>query len=727
MDNSKKEHAVEKVPKPLNRLQYEKSPYLIQHAANPVDWYPWSEEAFQRANLENKPVFLSIGYSTCHWCHVMAHESFEDSTVAALMNEVFVSIKVDREERPDIDKVYMTVCQMLTGSGGWPLTIIMTPEKEPFFAGTYIPRTGRFGRAGMLELIPRIREVWEKRREDVFKAAGQITSALRRAAEETPGKELTATDIDRAFGELGIRFDRQNGGFGSAPKFPTPHNLLFCLRYWKRSGSEEALRIVEKTLQKMRLGGICDQVGFGFHRYSTDSQWLVPHFEKMLYDQALLALAALETCQATGDEQYARTAREIFTYVLRDMQSPQGAFYSAEDADSEGEEGRFYLWTEGEIRSVLGPEDTDLALRVFNVKPGGNFATEATGNFSGANILHLEQDLSAWAANLGMPEPVLRERLEAIRTRLFRHRESRVHPGKDTKVLTDWNALMIASLARGAQVLGESRYGAAAKGAADFILKKMIDSQGRLLHRFKDGEAAIAATADDYAFTVWALLELYEAGFDVRYLESALELNEDFLEHFRDKEQGGFYFTADDAEKLPVRQKELYDGATPSGNSVAVWNLLRLGRITAKPEFEDLAASISRAFSHQLQNAPAAFTHFYCALDFALGSGLEVVIAEGGDKKDTERMLAALRGHFFPNKVVLLRPRGEKPAISEIAPFVLNCESLDNKATAYVCRNHNCRLPTTDPQKMLELLKENTGMKISGSGRRTVKSTRRPK
>ena len=417
-----------------NRLINETSPYLRQHAYNPVDWYPWGPEAFEKAQRENKPIFLSIGYSTCHWCHVMAHESFEHPEVARLMNEAFVSIKVDREERPDIDNVYMSACQLMTGSGGWPLSIIMTPDKKPFFAATYIPREGRFGLIGMMELIPHIRELWATRRGEALSLSNEIATVLQRTSQNTPGEELDKATLDFTYEDLAKHFDKQHAGFGSAPKFPTPHNLLSLLRYWKRGSNKAALDMVEKTLQAMRRGGIYDHVGFGFHRYSTDSQWLVPHFEKMLYDQAMLAMAYTEAYQATGKEDYGRTAREIFTYVLRDMTAPEGGFCSAEDADSEGEEGKFYLWTREEVRQALGNEEADFIAKVFNIEKDGNFVEQATGRESGVNILHLRKALGELASDLNLSQQDLQAHLEVLRQQLFAYREKRVYPMKDDKV-----------------------------------------------------------------------------------------------------------------------------------------------------------------------------------------------------------------------------------------------------------------------------------------------------
>ena len=576
-----------------NRLKNEKSPYLLQHADNPVDWYPWGEEAFEKAAREDKPILLSIGYSTCHWCHVMEHESFEDPEVAKLMNETFVSIKVDREERPDIDNVYMTVCQLLSKGGcGWPLNIIMTPDKKPFFAGTYIPKESRFGRIGMVELVPRIKEVWKDKREEVLKSADSITEAVKKATgltEGSSGRDLTPAALTLGYNQLLGRFDETNGGFGTAPKFPTPHNLLFLLRYWKRTGDEQALSMVEATLGGMRKGGVYDHVGYGFHRYSTDPRWFLPHFEKMLYDQAMLALVFTEAYQATGKKEYEDTARQIFTYVMRDMTSPEGGFYSAEDADSEGEEGKFYVWTEDEITGVLGKDDAELIIKTYNVEESGNFSEEASGEKTGSNILYLKKPLPELARSFGMSADEFEGRIDKSRKKLFDVREKRVHPHKDDKILTDWNGLMIAALSKGASVFSDPLYSDAAKRAADFVLGKMTDGKGRLLHRWRDGEAGIGGSIDDYSFFIWGLLELYESTFDIKYLKAALDLQTEMTGLFWDDKNGGFYFTSHDAEELITRHKEIYDGAIPSGNSVAMLNLLRIGRITGDAAYDEMA------------------------------------------------------------------------------------------------------------------------------------------
>jgi hypothetical protein len=687
----------------FNRLIFEKSPYLFQHARNPVDWYPWGEPAFEKAKKEDKPLFLSIGYSTCHWCHVMEHESFEDPQVAALMNEHFVSIKVDREERPDIDQIYMIVCQALTGGGGWPLTIIMTPDKHPFFAGTYFPKESRYQRVGMMDLLPRISELWKSEREKIFETAGEVIEMLRKTSAQPAGNHLDESILQKTFEQMQSRFDERFGGFGMAPKFPSPHNLMFLLRYWRRTGENRALDMVEKTLHRMRLGGIFDHVGYGFHRYSTDQRWLLPHFEKMLYDQAMLAMAYVETWQATGNDFYAQTAHEIFSYVLRDMTSPEGGFYSAEDANSEGEEGRFYVWTESEWEEILGREDAALFGKLFNLQAGGNFNEEATGEPTGRNIPHLLKPLSQYMKDL--EEPDLEKRWEAQRKTLFNSRKKRIHPLKDDKILTDWNGLMIAALAKAAAALNKPEYANAAGKAARFIWRHLRDSDGRLLKRYRQGAAGLPAHVDDYAFMVWGLLELYESTFEIEYLHNALALNNQMLHDFWDNKHGGLFFTALGQKDLLVRSKEIYDGAIPSGNSVAAMNLLRIGRITADPEMEEKAMIIGAAFSKQVSRVPMGYAQLISALLFYHGPSYEVVISGKTDTEDTKAMLSALNSGYFPNKVVLFRPAElEEAEINQIAPFTRQQIVIGGKATAYVCKNYACNRPTTDTDEMLEML-----------------------
>ncbi len=691
-----------------NRLIDEKSPYLLQHAYNPVDWHAWGVEAFERAKQEDKPIFLSIGYSTCHWCHVMEKESFEDDEVAELMNKVFVSIKVDREERPDIDHAYMTVCQMMTGGGGWPLNIVMTPDKKPFFAGTYFPKYSRQGRIGLLDLSARIEQLWFNDRAQIDDATEKIVTALNLSTEQDPTGILDLDTLKTAFNQLTQRFDPRYGGFGEAPKFPTPHNILFLLRYWKRSGDEKALQMATMTLDQMRLGGIFDHVGFGFHRYSTDAQWLTPHFEKMLYDQAMLALAYTEAYEATNKISYKKTVEQIFDYVLRDLTSPEGGFYSAEDADSEGEEGKFYLWTLDEIQEILPETEARFVERAFNVFSMGNFKEESTQSLNGRNILHLKRPLEKLNGQLGFTENKIQETWESARKRLFEIREKRVHPHKDDKILTDWNGLMIAALSKASRVFGNKDYFLAAARAADFIIAKMRDANGRLLRRYRLGEAGLSAHVDDYSFFIWGLLELYETSFEIIYLKVALQLHDDFLERFWDKESGGFFFTADDSEKLLVRQKEIYDGATPSGNSVAAMNLIKLSRICASLEFDSMVLAIGKAFSADVKRFPSAYTQFLLFVDFLLGPSFEVIIVGPESSVETDIMLERLNSAYIPNKVVIFKNSDTKPTeIVSIAPYLKDFEMTNKHVTAFVCGNYKCESPTNNPEKMLSILRTN--------------------
>jgi len=679
-----------------NRLTNEKSPYLLQHATNPVDWYPWGDDAFERAKKEDKPIFLSIGYSTCHWCHVMAHESFEDQEVAELMNDTFISIKVDREERPDIDKIYMTICQMMTGSGGWPLTIIMTPEKKPFFAGTYFPKQTRFGRIGLIDLIKRIKELWNTKRSNLMNSADQATFNLQNIDQETPGKKFNENILKTTYRLLSQQFDEKNGGFGNRPKFPTPHNLIFLLRYWKRTGEEKALKMVETTLQSMRKGGIYDQIGFGFHRYSTDSTWLVPHFEKMLYDQALIAIAYIEAFQATKKVEYKNTAEEILTYVLRDMTSPEGGFYSAEDADSEGEEGKYYIWSKDSLTSILDENELMLAIKIFNVDESGNYRDEASGIKTGNSILYLKT----------LPDNKLQGKFEKIRSKLFKEREKRIHPLKDNKILTDWNGLMITALVKASIAFQERKYLNAAKKAVEFVFSKLREKKGMVYHRYKNGISEIPGFLTDYSFFIWALIELYEATFDVFYLKSALEIHQFQLDHFWDKEIGGFYFTADDSEQLITRQKEIYDGAIPSGNSIAMLNLLRLSYLTGDHELEEKADLLSRVFADKIRANPLAYTQFLVAIDFAIGPTYSLVIAGDTNAGDTNKLINLVFNEYTPNKVFIHRRTEQKsPEIDAYSNFVEFFVKNEEKATAYICINKTCKPPTHNINKILEYLR----------------------
>jgi hypothetical protein len=676
-----------------NRLAREKSPYLLQHAGNPVDWYPWGQEAFAKARREGKPIFLSIGYSTCHWCHVMEEESFEDAAVARFLNERFVAIKVDREERPDIDALYMNAAVEMTGGGGWPLTIVMTPDGKPFFAGNYFPKESRFGRPGLLEILGRVATLWREHREQALAAAASNAAALVRPpathTAQTPGAEV----FPAAFAALRARYDERYGGFGTGQKFPMPHQLMFLLRYAERSGNREAGEMARATLEALRRGGVYDQLGSGFHRYATDRQFLVPHFEKMLADQALLAIAFLEGFQATGERLFADTARDLLAYVLREMTSPEGAFYTAEDADSEGEEGRFYTWTEREILDVLGPADGREFALDYGVRPGGNYRDPATGEASPRNILHRARQVPDAAADARR-----RGLLLAVRAK-------RPRPFRDDKVLASWNGLMIGALARGGLVLEEPRFTAAAARAADFVLARLRDRDGRLLHRFREGESAVPAHLDDYACLTFGLVELYEAGFEPRNLREAMALNEAMLRLFRDPEGGGLLFSGEGNERLLAPLRETFDGALPSSSAIVLWNLARLGLLSGDAKLLDRAQELLRSFGAEVREQLQGRLATLIALDVLLGPARSVVVAGRPGAADTSALLRALAGRFLPGTVVLLHPPGDAGAeIEALAGFLRYQTMRDGKATAYVCVDSVCREPTTDPAAMLRLL-----------------------
>lgn len=696
-----------KETKQSNRLANEKSPYLLQHAENPVDWHPWNDDAFEKAKKENKPIFLSIGYSTCHWCHVMAHESFEDEEVASLMNDAFVNIKVDREERPDIDGVYMQVAQMMTQRGGWPLTIIMTPDKKPFYAGTYIPKKGRYNMPGMLDLIPQIKKIWESDKSNIDEIIQNIESGLTSTSGDAGGDAITEDALQSAFNQLSQRFDEKLGGFGRAPKFPSPHNLMLLIRIWKRYDDPWALRMVETTLEEMRKGGLFDQVGYGFHRYSTDANWLLPHFEKMLYDQAGLMMIYTEAYQATKKSLYSDVVKEIFTYLSRDLMSPEGTFYSAEDADSEGVEGKFYVWSYEEIENLLTEKETEVFTKFYKIEPKGNFLEEATREETGLNIPHITSSVEGIANEFSLDVNEFLEIVESARMKLFTEREKRVRPHRDEKILTDWNGFMIAALAKAGAALDDPVLVNAAKQAMKFLLENLMNEKGELYHRYSDGEVAHRAFLDDYAYIIYGLLELYEATFEPRYLESARQLTDDMLLHFLDVDNGGFFFTADYSEELLVRRKDSYDGAMPSGNSVALLNLMRLARLLGDNKYEYHANDIGKAFSGDINRSHSAFSMMLVGLDFALGPSFEIVIAGKPENDDTRAMLEQIRKNFIPRKIVLLRgTENQSQAITELAPFTKYHEPVQDKATAHVCVDHNCKLPTTDLVMMMKLLGE---------------------
>lgn len=698
-----------------NRLAKEKSPYLLQHADNPVEWYPWGKEAFERAREEDKPIFLSIGYSTCHWCHVMEEESFENPEVARLMNENFISIKVDREERPDLDNVYMTAVQAMTGTGGWPLSVFLTPEGKPFFGGTYWPPEDRWGRQGFTSVLQAVARAWREERKAIIDQGENLTEWIRKHVD--PQHRLTSPlgreTLRHAYEELSGSFDSTYGGFGQGMKFPRSHTLSFLLRFWKRTGEKRALVMVEKTLSEMAQRGIWDHLGGGFHRYATDPQWFLPHFEKMLYDQAILSKTYLEAYQATGRHEYEAVVRKIFDYVLRDLRSKEGAFYSAEDADSVDpqtsakREGSFYVWEKSQIIELLGEEEGEIFSFIYGVEREGNVREDPQGEFRRKNVLSLVRQPAEAAKEFKKPVPEIERILEESKRRLFEARLKRPRPCRDDKILTDWNGLMISSLAFGSRVLEEPRYEEAARRAAGFILENLVRKDGRLLHRYREREASILGTIEDYAFLIHGLIDLYEANFEASYLAEAKRLAQEMIRLFWDEKKEGFFFTAVDAEKLIVRSKEIYDGAIPSGNSIASLSLLRLGRLTMTRDFEEKAHDLFEAFSAQIHQNPEAYPQMLVSLDFALGPSREIVIAGDSQDEETADFLKAIYSRFIPNKVVMLHPRESEKrlVIEELFPFIKDHLPLGNKPTAYVCENYVCKLPTThlsDLEKLLE-------------------------
>lgn len=691
-----------------NRLIHEKSPYLLQHSNNPVNWFPWSEEAFEKAKNEGKPIFLSIGYSTCHWCHVMENESFNDNDVATLLNDSFICIKVDREERPDIDSTYMKVCQMITGSGGWPLTIIMDAEKIPFFAGTYIPKNNRFGSIGLMELIPKIKFLWENQRTKVYETGKEIINSLNlnyNYSNKTSDNIFNKKFLDAVFQNLESDFDYDNGGFGSAPKFPTPQNLIYLLRYYKRTENEKALFMVEKTLDEIYKGGIYDHIGFGFHRYSTDSNWLLPHFEKMLYDQALISLAYIEAYQVTKKKKYKKIIKEIFHYITRDMISPEKAFFSAEDADSEGEEGKFYLWEKDEILKILNKNEKEISIDIFNIESEGNFIDPFIGGKNGKNIIHLKKSIEEYSQLYNVDKEDLAKQIHVIREKLFNEREKRPKPLKDDKILTDWNGLMIAALAKGSSALDEIEFAEISKNAADFILSKMIDENGKLYHRYRNGERKIPGFLNDYAFFIWGLIELYKSTFDVKYLNNAINLSNKMIDEFWDSENGGFYQTSKSSEEILVKNKEIYDGAIPSGNSIAVLDLFILGRIMSNTKFLEISNLVFKTFSNSISSHPTGYVYMYIALDLAINDFYEIVIVGDLDDKDTKIIINEINNEYFPNSITINKPKNLTDfEISKLPDFVQKMKSIDDKPTVYICKNYVCELPTINISNMKTLL-----------------------
>lgn len=690
----------------FNRLVFESSPYLLAHARNPVDWFPFGEEAFDRARREDKPVFLSIGYSTCHWCHVMEEESFSNAEVAELLNQYFICVKVDREERPDIDQFYMSASVASRKSGGWPQTILMAWDKRPFFLASYLPMRGRPGRLGLLELIEQAQGYWADNRAGLEDLVAEIEGQLHSFTAAAPGASLAREVLDKAYRQFLARYDSEHGGFDSGAKFPATHHLSFLLRYWSRTGEPMALEMVEKTLGAMRSGGLYDHLGGGFHRYTRDVAWDVPHFEKMLYDQALLALTYTEAFQATGKAEYGDVARDVLRFALRELSDENGGFQTAIDADNEMGEGAYYVWTSEEIIAALGEEVGRTFLSVYDLETEGNYADQATGEKTGANVIRLRAPIAELAADLGIQEDELSKVMEEARGRLLKIRVKRPAPKIDRTVLTDWNGMMIAALAKTGEALHEPEFIAAAARTADFVLSKLSTREGELFHCYREGAATVEAMLDDYAYLVWGLLALYEAGFDVAMLEQAIALNETMFDRFWDGDEGGFYLASEASGDLPARLKVWHDRARPSGNSVAAMNSLRIARITSDSALEEKVQRLYRGFSTAVLAAPAAFTQLLLAVDFSVGPTYEVVVAGTMDSKDTQAMLGALRRSFIPNKVLLFRPESvEEPRISEVAPFTKTQRSINGAATAYVCRDYTCKAPTTIIDEMLRALK----------------------
>ncbi len=671
----------------INRLINEKSPYLLQHAHNPVDWYPWGEEAFAKAKAEDKPVFLSIGYSTCHWCHVMEQECFEEEDVAQILNSNYIAIKVDKEERPDIDRVYMEVCQAITGQGGWPLTIIMTPDKNPIFAGTYFPKQNIGRQLGLMQILSVLGEKWRTNRQDLAFYGEEVVKTLRSGL-----RNFEASDLQPAWGHIAFQqfvkdFDPQFGGFGSAPKFPAPYNLFFLLHYWRQNGEKQALSMVEKTLDAMSSGGIYDHIGYGFSRYSVDRQWLVPHFEKMLYDNALLCSLYLDAYLCTGNNDYARIAEEIISYVLRVLDDPQGGFYSAEDADSEGKEGQFYVWTREEILQCLGEEQGRIFADFYGVTEEGNFE-------DGNNVLHCaRQDISRYAAEQKMNADYLHQVLEAGRAALFEQREQRERPFRDDKILTGWNALMVVALAKAARILNKEEYGQRAQRCLDFIYGRLVRQDGRLMARYRDGSADYPAYLDDYAYLLWALMEMYETVFQPEYLTKAQHAAAEIQRLFTDRENGGFFFSAIDHESLISRPKELYDSCMPSGNSVALLYMVKLAQFTDDQELLTTMNSMLRAFAGEVEKHPRFYPGFLLALEQYQSPLSQIVIAGQMNENATREMVAAVNRYFLPTVVKMVNDPGISQKTKAVLPHLTNYKPVNGHPAAYICENYTCQAP----------------------------------
>jgi uncharacterized protein len=678
-----------------NRLSGETSPYLLQHKDNPVDWYPWGDEALSLAREQDKPILLSVGYSACHWCHVMAHESFEDPDIAALMNDLFINIKVDREERPDIDSIYMMSVQMLTGQGGWPMTVFLTPEGKPFYGGTYYPPSDRGSMPGFPRVLQGVSEAYRDRRAAVLESANQLATHLTNHFEASlPPSPLTPELIVTAVTNLGTQYDRANGGFGGAPKFPSPMSIELLLRAHSRDGSEPALQMAEYTLDRMARGGLYDQVGGGFHRYTVDAIWLVPHFEKMLYDNAQLATVYALAYQVTGEPFYRTIAEETLDYVTGEMTSPEGGFYSTQDADTDGEEGKFYVWTPQEVVEVLGNEDGKKIIDLF--------AMTETGNFEGSNILQIVSPARrmTWRS----PE------FQPLRERLYTHRQTRTLPGRDDKVLTSWNGLMMRAFATSAWVFGSEHYASVARNNAAFIRDNLVQD-GKLLHTWKDGEARITGFLEDYAFLIDGLLALYGATFEIEWLEWAVELANTALGEFFDPGAGAFYDTAASAEVLVSRPRDPYDSATPSGNSVMCQVLLQLAQLTGRDDFRNVATSVLEGYAGIAAEQPHGFSRLLCAVDEAVGPSAEIALVEPVDGQSIKPFLDELRDRYLP-RITIASAREDDEHTIEAMPVFRDRNPVDGAPTAFVCVGYSCKLPATSPEQMVQQIAEIAGRPV---------------
>jgi uncharacterized protein len=675
--------------KHTNSLINETSPYLLQHAHNPVQWYPWCEEALARAKREDKPILLSIGYSACHWCHVMAHESFEDEATAELMNENFVNIKVDREERPDLDAIYMAAVQLTTGSGGWPMTVFLTPDQIPFYCGTYFPRDDRYGMPSFRRILMSVAGAYREKRQALAVDSKTIMAELRRMnAVAVPPEVLAPAILNRAASALSTHYDSGNGGFGRAPKFPPSMALSFLMRSYLRNGEKKYLEMVDQTLTRMSCGGMYDQLGGGFHRYSVDSEWLVPHFEKMLYDNALLSRAYLDGYLLTQNETYRSIATEVLDYVTREMTSPEGGFYSSQDADSEGKEGEFFLWTDDEVKSIIGEGEGKLFCSYYGITH--------EGNFEGKNILHVPRSAEIVARLNNLVEIELLEIIQRGKQRLFESRETRIKPGRDEKILAAWNGLMLRSFAEASSALERDDYRAIAVRNAEFLLSH-LRRDGQVLRSYKDGQARFNGYLDDYAFLIDGLLSLYEATFDLRWIRACLDTAETMIARFWDPQGKNFYFTSDDHEALIHRPKELFDNAIPSGNSVVAHVLLRLWKLTGNSRFSEYAAAILESMAGMMAQQPSAFPHLLCALDFFLGHPKEIAIVGIPCEEKTRELLRAVFRVYRPNKVVACGTDG--------GVFLLeNRPQINGVPTAYVCENFTCKLPVTTAKELAAFL-----------------------